>query len=553
MSYPRLIQALVIEDDPGAHSLYDAAFDPLIASGVAAPLCYADCFQVANQHLTSNTIFHLVILDLRLPETPGLPPPDSIELGLGILDLCIKRDNYPIPSLLVISGYIGKARQGELEERVRAGFAYGRIFVKGPETVNEVNSAIEKVHLYGNLGIHIRDGGERQFPTLSPREMDLLRRCALAQTGCTGLDLTWWSAEYQRPTGQFADAMGWKKILMGRFLLDGGDKMSRPQFFKLIPASGADVILGNAKRLEHMLSHIKVRSTLETETRALLVTEKVGSSQADPISLADYLDRPQDEVQVELPKIGRDISSQVFSLGAPTPRILVKNAFLWKFHDPEVMERQWQYCGGQTILEELGLKVSPVELYLELRTNEQLIRFERQSHLHGDLNPTNVALDLLEDGAHAYIFDAEGCIPGSRVRDLAMLEVTSQLHQPANYAGSLVRNCKHLYSSEEVQPRTVSNSAQSDLVNNTESLILEIRRQAETVAPSSIYSLLVFDNALIQLGGLEITISRNKITNPADAGVLAALACHWLLQFDFSESVVGNEASSGPATSDILR
>lgn len=41
------------------------------------------------------------------------------------------------------------------------------------------------------------------------------------------------------------------------------------------------------------------------------------------------------------------------------------------------------------------------------------------------------------------------------------------------------------------------------------------------------YALTVADAALMQLGGLDITVSRNKIGRPRDALVLCAAAAKW--------------------------
>ncbi len=47
--------------------------------------------------------------------------------------------------------------------------------------------------------------------------------------------------------------------------------------------------------------------------------------------------------------------------------------------------------------------------------------------------------------------------------------------------------------------------------------------------PESAYALMVFDQAMIQFGGLAYTVSRNKITAPQDAALLAGLTAKWLL------------------------
>ena len=530
MSYPHLIQPLIIEDDPGAHFLYDLCFSPLINERVVAPAHYAYCYEDAIRELDSNTIFHLVILDLRLPECPGIPPQDGVDFGLGILEQCVKRDRYPIPALLVISGHIGQAKQRELEARVRNGFWHGRVLVKGSDMEEELRAAVKDVQSYCSIGIHIRDSGDKVFPTLSPREDDLLRRCALNQEGCTGLDLDWWSAEFQRPTGQLAHCMGWTKTLIGQFLLDGGDKASRPNFFKLAPAGGAEAVLSSAKRMQHKLSHIKVRSDIIADTRCLLVTEKVGSGHDRPISLSTYLTQKIDGATERLSKVVQDVASQVAALGDSTPRTATVSSLLWAWHDKARLEEQWQAYGGASLLDEFGLEADPLKMYDAVSTNTNLVRYEQQTFLHGDLNITNIALDQTIGGVTAYIFDAEGCGPGVNVRDLAMLEVTALLHQPTSIKDSLVRQCTSLYDDTISVPDSYEDCGSSELGRNTFKLIAEIRAQALTRAKLNIYVLMVFDSAMLQLGGLAYTVSRNKIINPRDAVLLASLTSRWLLK-----------------------
>lgn len=534
MSYPSLIQPLIIEDDVDAHYLYDIILQSLSDQFSLAPAQYAYCYEDAIKKINSETIFHLVILDLRLPECPGMPPRDGVDLGLALLEDCIKRDSYPIPALLVISGEIGQAKQSELEEKVRDGFSYGRVFVKGPDMEDELRVCIEKVKTYTGIGIHVRDGGTKSYPTLSPREDDLLRRCALAQEGSTGLDLDWWSTEFQPPVGDQSEYSGWKKVLMGRFLFNHGDKPSRPNFFKVSPAVGAEVTLSNAKRMGHKLSHIKINGALMSNSRSLLVTEKVGEGADRPISLLTYLNNSEAKIKGDLTLIVNDIVTQLAALGDTSPRALPMKDLLWTFHEKARLKEQWDIYGGESILERLGLKADPFVLLDSIQVNNKPIRYEQQTFLHSDLNITNVALDKTPGRIHAYIFDAEGCQPGVKFRDLAMLEVTSLLHQLNNGKDSLVDFCSPLYEEQIfVSDLDISHSG-TDQARNTFKLINEIRAAVgnqPTDLDSFIYALMVFDNALMQFGGLSYTISRNKISNPREAAVFLALAGKWLQSF----------------------
>lgn len=61
-------------------------------------------------------------------------------------------------------------------------------------------------------------------------------------------------------------------------------------------------------------------------------------------------------------------------------------------------------------------------------------------------------------------------------------------------------------------------------------MISELRRVAASFpdATAVVYALMVFDQALIQLGGLAFAVSRNKIRDPEQAAKLAARAANWI-------------------------
>jgi CheY-like chemotaxis protein len=544
MSYSRLIQPLIIEDESTTY--YDTVFGTLSENGELAPAIHAYSYEDANTILQSNTIVHLVILDLRLPDTRGRPAQQGLDHGLELLQRFADRNKYPIPTLLVISGHIGQANQQDLDLRVRNGFHYGRVLVKGPQLEGDLLAGVKATQEYCDVGIHIRDGADRTYPTVSPREEDLLRRCVLNQKNCTGLDLEWWSAEYQRPTGPYADFMGWKKTLTGQFLLRG-DRPSRSTFFKLLPARGADSVFAVAENMEHKLEHIKVIDSVIAGDRSVLVTQKVGAGNDRPISLGEYLIRPAVVVLGRLPHVVEEVAIQVNALGDSTPHRCPTNSLLWADHDTRRIEEQWRLHGGDELLGELGITDDPFALFQELSHNEMEIISVRQSFLHGDLNITNIAMDAGTDEVSAYVFDAEGSTAGVNVRDFAMLEVSTLLHQTLQGSQSLVKHCAPLY--RQANSGDLDFNKGSDLARNTLKLISEIRLQALQRAEPYVYALMVFDNALMQLGGLAFGSSCNKICNPRDAAFLAALAACWFNRIALnahSENAVSsfNEAAS---------
>ena len=104
MSYPLMLQPLVIENEDGVKDAYEGIFETIsgelsnaVPFGIMHP-CYAFSYDDAVKHLDGSKIFQVVIQDLRLPETQGLPEVDDQDLGLALLEKCIDRDRYPIPA-----------------------------------------------------------------------------------------------------------------------------------------------------------------------------------------------------------------------------------------------------------------------------------------------------------------------------------------------------------------------------------------------------------------------------------------------------------------------
>ena len=235
-----------------------------------------------------------------------MPQAEGIELGLDLLARFTDRDRFPVPCLLVISGHVGSTEQARMQDALRQGFHYGRLFSKGTDyglLENEIRRACLEAIRYRSVGIHLRDAGYEQFPTITPREEDLMRRSVLQQPGTVGLDLNWWSA--RRFT---AAANSWTKVLMGRYLLKGGEKTSRPKFFKLLPGSDAHSVIESARQVEHKLSHIKLTSIVTSKNTALIVTEKVGAQEGRPESLETFFRRATPEQAAD---VARQISEQV--------------------------------------------------------------------------------------------------------------------------------------------------------------------------------------------------------------------------------------------------
>lgn len=530
MSYPLILQPLVVEDEEGAKDAYENIFETIAADFTELPFspakpCFAFSHEEAVAHLESSKIFHVVILDLRLPQKPKLPPVDDIELGMNLLTRCLDRDRFPIPALLVISGHIGSTEQTRMQETLREGFHYGRLFAKGDYGLleQEIRRASKEALRYCSVGIHIRSAGDAQYPVVTPREEDLLRRSVMQQQGVIGLDLNWWSAKKLQP-GIDPGANPWTKVLMGRYLLDSGHGASRPKFFKLLPGSDARPVIESARHIEHKLNHIKITSTILSRSTGLIVTEKVGAKDARPKSLQEFIRHASTEQTYQ---VGRQIVTQVQQLGDLLPDSKPLNKILWAAHDVALLREQWERFKGADIQKQLGLAVDPVALYAELAAREVKIRVRERSLVHGDLHLSNVALDVGSDGSgEAYIFDPGVVTRNVAGRDLAVLEVSAILHQEISFE-TISEVCSAVYRSSD----TVTTNSASAIADPVGGKVVEFIRAIREAAASwndwDVYSLMVFDFALVQLGGLAYGSSGNKISDPLSAVYLLAVVADW--------------------------
>ena len=238
-------------------------------------------------------------------------------------------------------------------------------------------------------------------------------------------------------------------------------------------------------------------------------------------------------MQPTLPAVVKDLASQVAALGESSPDQTSIRDLLWEYHEKERLRNEWQkYIVNQSNSNDPtqnfdSIGCDPMTVLDGLAASTRQLYFERQTCLRGDLNITNIALDDSTTGPRAYIFDAEGCRAGVNVRDLAMLEVTALLHQSADGEPSLVQHCMALYHDQVDVPDDLDYTQGSSRARNTLKLLAEIRKQVLKRAEPSIYALMVFDCALIQLAGLAWRYG-NKISHPPDAALLASLTANWL-------------------------
>jgi CheY-like chemotaxis protein len=518
MSYPWQIQTLIVEDEQEPTENYRSIFKELKD---AAPPFFAPSFDEAVKQLASSSIFHLVIIDLGLPQATHEVTQQGVEPGIDLVLRAAHREDYPIPTLLVISGRLGQARLNELHETLTQEFWYGRMVNKGIDESDAIDAALQKVHEYCGVGIHVRDGGGKLCPTLSPREEDLLRRCVLSQQQCIGLDLEWWGAYHGSSSPVPATEVNATKVLMGRFLLQDGHEASRPTFFKFEASEIAKLSHQDVAVMVQKLSHVKLCTAMRTSRRSLLVTQQVGDSSDRPISLAEFLVLPSAEISGAISRIMADIAAQLASLGTVSEDRFALPELLWQWHDTNTLRETWKRYRG-------AAESKPIQLLEALKASNELWWVARRSCTHGDLNATNIALDRAGGDWRAYIFDAAGVKADVAVRDLAMLEVTSLLHGNVALDDHLVEDCKPLYVPGTIIEDTCPTDSAISIHRNTYELIREIRRQALEIGDLKTYALMVFDCAMLQVGGLGVQGHGNKIRNPRAALLLADLAAVWI-------------------------
>ena len=527
MSYPRFINPLVIEDDPAVKAQYEIIFQALAKKYPLAPARWGFCYQDAIKHLSQEGPYHLVILDLRLPEEPGQPESELLDFGQSILTTCLQRDDYPVPALLVVSGNLQHAASQEaLESSVRNGFHYGRVLVKSQHSLaSEIEKAVEAVLQYQDVGITIADGGNRVFPTVSPREEDLIRRVVCQQADAIGVDLTWWSAT-SNPWS------GWTKTLVGRFFVLRGRTYSQNHFFKLATADGAENVISNARSAGLTHQHVKVAGAVLSHSRSLLVTQSAGKTTSLPCSLNDVFAHAPSRLAASVPQMAAAVAEQVAAFGASTPDQHPVSQLLWRSHSRERIAGQWKRRNGTVALEVLRDDgANPLEIFDRLMASAAIVRYERQEARHGDLNFSNVAVEETgEDQFNAWVFDVAAGVAGANVRDIATLEVTALLHQSPCDAGPLAEQCRCLFAGALAADSSHDCTFPSARGGNTHRFILELREQALRRASPDVYAILLFDEALMQLGGLDFGSSYNKIHHPPDSAYLAALAAGLVLR-----------------------
>jgi CheY-like chemotaxis protein len=516
MSYPRKLHILIVEDDSDAIEAYRVSFATLKKTFQIVEPVFVRSFADAKNRIDGQEIFHAVILDLNLPmETRGLPV-EGLAPGEQLLEMLAKRDNHPVPVLLVVSGKLNLAQPiGNMQQRLENDFWYGRL----------VNKGLSQALRYLDVGIHIRDSGKEWFPTLSPREEDLLRRCVLTQSTCLGIDLRWWSAESGPSISHPTPNAGPTKVLMGRFVLDDGLGHSIPTFFKLEPAGNGPSVCRDVGILAQKLGHVKVYHTFQSRQRSLVVTQSV-TNQGWPVSLNEYFQRDPGEVAPVVATLIHQVVEQLNQLGPAEEDEVTVGTFMWSHLDRAAIEKAWSSCDTRQIVED-GF-ANPLVVFDDLKASAAKHWATRRNCTHGDLNATNIAIDASQpENPQAYVFDAAGMRADFDFRDLATLEVTSILFNSVGVDQQLIHASRIFYR-DEFLPTLPPSAETTTFTQNVFSTIFAIRSRFQVDQQKITFALLVFDAALRQLCGIGFQPSPNKVKNPLHACYLAAWAANWL-------------------------
>ena len=92
---------------------------------------------------------------------------------------------------------------------------------------------------------------------------------------------------------------------------------------------------------------------------------------------------------------------------------------------------------------------------------------------------------------------------------------------------TLIQVCSVIYDASTPLDENTFASVTNPLAQNVIEFVRGLRTGADAWNPPEIYALLVFDSALVQLGGLSFGTSGNRIADPRAAGAVAAFVARW--------------------------
>src|SRR5205823_429412 len=143
------------EDDSDAVEAYRVWFKTVGKTYSFVDPIYVRSFTDAQTRIKGADIIHAVILDLNLPMETRAVAAEGLAPGEQLLEAIAKRDNHPVPVLLVDSGKLNLAQPlSNMEHRVRKDFWYGSQINKGPEQYEEIAEGLTQALRYCDIGIH---------------------------------------------------------------------------------------------------------------------------------------------------------------------------------------------------------------------------------------------------------------------------------------------------------------------------------------------------------------------------------------------------------------
>lgn len=502
------LNVLVVEDE-------DRCYNPIahdldrIASGLAT-LSLTRCRSRfgAEQILHTEQSFDLAILDLGLPERDFESIPDHAN-GQVLVGAIADRHHSPIPALVILSGNLNRVRMQNLRDLLDERFRHGILANRGLDEENELPRAVTFCLRFKAIDVieHDRDG--RLSATLTPAESCLIKGAVMQHPGAKGITLTRWV----RPPAHRPEEEQDDKVFRGRFTLERGE--SFPAFFKFQEKEKYERSCQSAKLLAELLSGPAVIGGLLNSKRGLLVTNKAGVSNHDPIGLAELMSSAPLAVRDRFPRLAANIGEQLGSLGSSEHRRVKVKDLLSRWHGPSALADAWEKMTPRN-RDKLG--PSPAEVLLAIRANESPIDIVMRGYSHGDLHIHNVAFDKGGDGGRLDIFDPGDMRASVAGRDEAMLEISLLLHQAYSGETSLVTACGSLLGELDYSETVPVQQEKPTIVHlNTFTFLQAFRPVGLKACNSKVYRVLLMDYLLVQIAGLSDSCSANRIYKIEDA------------------------------------
>jgi len=504
MSYPAEIRTLIIEDDPDMIEQYRQIFDYHRKQfSLLAEPWFAESYEDAQFELLRPHIYHLVILDLALPETIGGPLGDVMARGLGLIPSIAEREDYPVPILMIVTADPRRiVNAPAVEQQLRSAFWKHWLISKNDKLMDQLVCGIEAALEYTRVGIHIvgDQNTDELWPMLSPREEDILRRVILDYpSSAVGADLRWWSVE---PNGLRASKPAWAKVLHGRLILAGQDGFSRERFLKFVSVEEGDAARKSAELLGSKLPHAQVIRYLAIGSRALLVTDKAGPNDSPPRPLRTVLKQSEPIGEAGISRITQDIVDQLCMLGESSPSTTSIATVLWPFHDQNRLIEAWSRIGGT------GIDPALIFAELRLRTDKLIVK---KRMCHGDLHPGNISVSEDDGKLRAYIIDAGVMKPDVWAKDIAVLEVSILLHVSFGEGSGPLTSMSSLFDGIDPYGEAIDWETVEQGLANALRLIVSLRNGMRVECDEKTYIVLLLDCLLIQIGGVVFGTTRNKI------------------------------------------